>query len=164
MLQRTQHMMEDVFLDAIEGDDFLGVQCYSRMRVGPHGPVGPEEGSIVLPLGYEYWPEALAATIRRAWAYTGGKVPILVTENGIGTGDDELRVRYVETALQGVLDCIADGIDVRGYTYWSLLDNFEWTFGYVPRFGLAAVDRTTFVRTPKPSAERYADIVRANAL
>jgi beta-glucosidase len=164
MLQQTQHMMEDVFLDATDGDDFLGVQCYSRMRVGPAGPVGPEEGSIVLPLGYEYWPEALAATIRRAWAYTGGRVPILVTENGIGTDDDDLRVRYVETALAGVLDCLAEGIDVRGYTYWSLLDNFEWAFGYVPRFGLAAVDRTTFVRTPKPSARRYADIIRANAL
>ena len=164
MLRQTQHMMEDVFLDATDGDDFLGVQCYSRMRVGPAGPVGPEEGSIVLPLGYEYWPEALAATIRRAWAYTGGRVPILVTENGIGTDDDDLRVRYVETALAGVLDCLTEGIDVRGYTYWSLLDNFEWAFGYVPRFGLAAVDRTTFVRTPKPSARRYADIICANAL
>lgn len=164
MLEQTQHMMEDVFLDATTGDDFLGVQCYSRMRVGPRGPLGPEEGSIVLPLGYEYWPEALAACVRRAWAYTGGTVPLLVTENGIGTDDDDLRVRYVETALDGVLDCLADGIDVRGYTYWSLLDNFEWAFGYVPRFGLAAVDRTTFVRTPKPSAARYADIIRANAL
>jgi beta-glucosidase len=163
MLEQTQHMMEDVFLDACEGDDFLGVQCYSRMRVGPQGPVGPEPGAIVLPLGYEYWPEALGATIRRAWAYTRGKLPILVTENGIGTDDDDLRVRYVETALDAVLDCVADGIDVRGYTYWSLLDNFEWAFGYGPRFGLAAVDRATFVRTPKPSARRYAEIIRTNA-
>ena len=163
MLEETQRMMEDVFLDGVDGDDFLGVQCYSRMRVGPQGPVGPEDGSIVLPLGYEYWPEALAACIRRAWAYTDGRVPILVTENGIGTDDDELRIRYIETALDGVLDCLADGIDVRGYTYWSLLDNFEWAFGYGPRFGLAAVDRSTFVRVPKPSARRYAEIVRSNS-
>lgn len=163
MLEQTQHMMEDVFLDATGGDDFLGVQCYSRMRVGPAGPVGPEEGSIVLPLGYEYWPEALAACVRRAWSYTGGTLPILVTENGIGTDDDSLRIRYVETALNGVLDCLADGIDMRGYTYWSLLDNFEWAFGYGPRFGLASVDRTTFVRTPKASARRYAEIIAANA-
>ena len=79
-------------------------------------------------------------------------LPILVTENGIGTDDDELRVRYVEPALDGVLDCLADGVDVRGYTYWSLLDNFEWAFGYGPRFGLASVDRTTFVRTPRRRA------------
>jgi beta-glucosidase len=157
--------MEDVFLDACDSnDDFLGVQCYSRMRLGPQGPLGPEAGTIVLPLGYEYWPEALAATVRRAWAYTGGKLPILVTENGIGTDDDALRVRYVDTALAGVLDCLDEGIDVRGYTYWSLLDNFEWTFGYGPRFGLVAVDRTTFARTPKPSAEHYAEIIRRNAL
>jgi beta-glucosidase len=164
MLDQTRHMMEDVFLDATGGDDFLGVQTYSRLRLGPQGPVGPQEGSIVLPLGYEYWPESLGATLRRAWAYTGGRLPLLVTENGIGTDDDDLRVRYIEAALTGVLDCLDDGIDVRGYTYWSLLDNFEWAFGYAPRFGLAAVDRTTFERTPKPSAARYAEIVRANAL
>jgi beta-glucosidase len=163
MLEEMRGMMEDVFLDATEGDDFLGVQCYSRMRLGPSGPIGPEDDAIVLPLGYEYWPQALAACIRRAWDYTNGR-PILVTENGIGTDDDALRIRYVETALNGVLDCLADGIEVHGYTYWSLLDNFEWTFGYGPRFGLAAVDRSTFVRTPKPSARRYSEIIRAHAL
>ena len=67
-------------------------------------------------------------------------------------------------ALEGVLEAIANGIDVRGYTYWSLLDNFEWTFGYGPRFGLASVDRTTFARTLKPSARRYAEIIGAHAL
>ena len=164
MLEQTQRMMEDVFLDATGGDDFLGVQCYSRMRVGPKGPLGPEEGSIVLPLGYEYWPDALAATIRRAWSYTGGRTPILVTENGIGTDDDALRIRFIDAALAGVLECVDDGIDVRGYTYWSLLDNFEWTFGYGPRFGLVSIDRTTFARTPKPSAARYAEIIRTHTL
>jgi beta-glucosidase len=96
---------------------------------------------------------------------TAGKLPILVTENGIGTDDDEQRVRYIRTALEGVLACLADGIDVLGYTYWSLLDNFEWTFGYGPRFGLAEVDRgTPFARRLKPSAQWYAGVVRASAL
>ena len=63
-----------------------------------------------------------------------------------------------------MLRAIADGIDVRGYTYWSLLDNFEWAYGYRPRFGLVAVDRTTFERTPKPSAAWLAAVARANAL
>ncbi len=163
MVAQTRALMEDPFLDATGGDDFVGVQTYSRMLVGPRGPMGNEPGAIVLPMGYEYWPESLAATIRYAWARTNGTVPVYVTENGIGTDDDDLRVSYVETALDGVLDCIAEGIDVRGYTYWSLLDNFEWAHGYVPKFGLVSVDRETFARTPKPSAERYATIVQANA-
>ena len=67
-------------------------------------------------------------------------------------------------APEGVLRALADGVDVRGYTCWSLLDNFEWAYGYRPRFGLVAVDRTTFERSPKPSAAWYASVVRANAL
>jgi len=156
--------MEDVFLDAVAGDDFVGIQTYSRQRIGPDGSLGPEAGVPVLPMGYEYWPDALEATIRRAWDYTGGAVPLLVTENGIGTDDDAQRISYVRTALEGVGRCLADGIDVRGYTYWSLLDNFEWALGYGPHFGLVAVDRQSFVRAPKPSAKWFGDVVRANAL
>jgi beta-glucosidase len=115
-------------------------------------------------MGYEYYPQALEATIRRAWDRTGGHVPILVTENGIGTDDDAQRAAYVRTALEGVLRCLDDGIDVLGYTCWSLLDNFEWALGYRPRFGLVEVDRTTFARTPKPSAAWFAQVARANAL
>ena len=165
--QRTARMldeMENVFLDATDGDDFLGVQTYSRMRIGPRGIVGPEEGVPVLDMGYELWPQSLEATLRYAWQRTGGRVPLLVTENGIGTTDDGQRIAYVHDALEGVLRVLADGVDVRGYTCWSLLDNFEWAYGYRPRFGLVAVDRTTFERTPKPSAAWYASVVRANAL
>src|SRR5690606_26049053 len=109
-------------------------------------------------------PQALEATIRRAWEYTRGEVPILVTENGIGTDDDSQRIAYVREALAGVLRAIADGIDVRGYTYWSLLDNFEWAFGYGPRFGLVECDRETFVRTAKESARWLGRVAQANAL
>ena len=91
-------------------------------------------------------------------------VPVIVTENGIGTDDDDERIEYVERALRGVLDTIADGLDVRGYVYWSLLDNFEWAYGYKPTFGLVAVDRSTQVRTEKPSARWLGGIARANAL
>ena len=115
-------------------------------------------------MGYEFWPESLGACLRRAWDYTGGSVPLLVTENGIGTNDDPQRIEYVQRALEGVLSCIADGIDVQGYTYWSLMDNFEWAFGYRPRFGIIEVDRATQRRTVKPSGEWLSRIVRANAL
>ena len=158
-----RYRMEDEFLDSTEGDDFIGVQTYSRTRIGPDGQVGPEDGVPVLPMGYEYWPDALEATLRRVWGYTDGKLPLLVTENGIGTDDDEQRIAYVTTALEGVHRCLDDGIDVIGYTCWSLLDNFEWNRGYGPKFGLVAVDRTTFRRTPKPSARWLGGIARANA-
>ena len=161
---RYRRGMEDVFLDAVEGDDYVGVQTYTRQRVGSDGQVGAEDGVPVLTMGYEYYPAALEATLRRAWDYTRGEVPLLVTENGIGTGDDEQRIAYVREALQGVGRCLADGIDVRGYTYWSLLDNFEWALGYGPHFGLVEVDRTSFVRTPKASARWFSDVARANAL
>ena len=155
---------EDQFLDIVRDDDFLGVQVYSRTRVGANSVLGGEEGVPTLPMGYEFWPESLGACLRRAWDYTGGSVPLLVTENGIGTNDDPQRIEYVQRALEGVLACIADGVDVRGYTYWSLMDNFEWAFGYRPRFGIIAVDRATQRRTVKPSGEWLSTIVRANAL
>ena len=161
---QIRRRMEDEFLDATDGDDFIGVQTYSRARIGPDGDLGPEEGVDRLVMGYEFWPDALEATIRRAWEYTDGQVPIRVTENGIGTDDDEQRVRYVRHALEGVLRCLADGIDVRGYTYWSLLDNFEWAFGYGPRFGLVSVDRASFTRTPKDSARWFGRVAVANQL
>jgi beta-glucosidase len=165
--ERTAHIREiheDVFLEATAGDDFLGVQTYTRMRIGPDGWAGPEPGVPVLPMGYELWPDALAACLRRAWGFTGGKIPLWVTENGIGTDDDAQRVEFVSAALRGVLGVISEGIDVRGYAYWSLLDNFEWAFGYRPHFGLVQVDRKTFERRPKPSAAWLSEVARANRL
>ena len=155
---------EDVYLRATGGDDFLGVQTYTRMRVGPDGPAGPEAGVAVLPMGYELWPAALGACLHRAWSVTGGEVPLWVTENGIGTDDDEQRIAYVRAALESVLDAIGAGVRVEGYTYWSLLDNFEWAFGYRPRFGLVAVDRAGFERRPKGSASWFSGVVRSNRL
>ena len=87
-----------------------------------------------------------------------------MTENGVATGDDAKRVAFVRRALESVLDCLDEGVDVRGYTYWGLLDNFEWAYGYRPTFGLVAVDRTTQARTPKPSATWLGQVARSNRL
>ena len=89
---------------------------------------------------------------------------MIVTENGIGTDDDSRRIAFTEAALRGLHTAIAEGIDVRGYIHWSTMDNFEWTLGYRPTFGLIAVDRTTQERRPKPSAEWYAAVCRQNGL
>jgi len=151
---------EDVFLAATEGDDFIGVQTYSRTRVGPEGMLGPEAGVPTTQMGYEVWPEALEATVRRAAQVTG--LPVVVTENGIGTDDDAERVGFLARAIEGVARCLADGVDVRGYLCWSLLDNFEWTLGYRPTFGLVAVDRQTFERRPKSSAHWFGALAAAN--
>lgn len=157
-------LMEDAYLESVRGDDFIGVQTYSRTRFGAQGMLPGEEGVPTVDImGYEFWPEALEATIRRAWEVTGG-VPVVVTESGLSDTDDANRIEYVRRALQGVLACLDDGIDVRGYTYWSLLDNFEWAYGYGPKFGMVAVDRATQERSPKPSARWLGEIARTNAL
>jgi beta-glucosidase len=105
-------------------------------------------------MGEEFYPEALEASIRLAAAVAG--IPVIVTENGLATADDTRRVAYVQRvcqrALRGVANCLRDGVDVRGYVYWTALDNLEWAMGYRPTFGLIAVDRETQQRTVKPSA------------
>lgn len=161
-LEQLREPMEDVFLEAAVDGDFVGVQTYSRHRVGPGGYLGPEPGAETTLMGYEYRPRALEATIRRASAMT--RLPVWVTENGIATDDDRRRIAFVTEALRAVHDCLDDGIDVVGYTYWSAFDNFEWALGYAPTFGLIAVDRTTQLRTVKPSARRLGSVARANAL
>ena len=160
-VERIRRPTEDVFLEGTGGDDFIGVQTYTRRRMGPGGALPPEEGVPTTQMGYEFWPEALEGTIRRAWEMTGG-LPVYVTENGIGTGDDPSRIEYVTRALNGVRRCLDDGLDVRGYFYWSLLDNFEWVLGYGPTFGMVKVDRSTFERRPKPSAAWYGELARTN--
>lgn len=154
---------ETPFFEVATGDDYVGVQTYSRDRIGPKGILGPEEGLRRTIMGYEFRPEALEATIRRTWDKTQ-HTPILVTENGIATQDDAERIEFVHGALQGVLRCLADGISIQGYTYWSLLDNFEWALGYEPTFGLIGVDRDTQERTVKDSARWLGRVARANAL
>jgi beta-glucosidase len=159
---RAEQLLEDTFLEATTGDDFIGVQSYTRMRFGPKGLVPPAAGAPLTQMGYEYWPQVAEYTVRRAARVTG--LPVMVTENGIGTEDDAQRVAYFCEALAGVRRCLDDGIDVRGYFAWSLLDNFEWTLGYGPKFGLVAVDRATFERRPKPSAYWFGGVAKANAL
>lgn len=143
------------FAPYLKGDDFLGVQNYSRMLVGPNGPLPPE--LEVTQMGYEFYPEALAGVLRETSKLD---LPLIVTENGVATDDDARRVEFIDRALAGVEACLRDGVDVRGYTYWSAFDNFEWMRGYEMRFGLIAVDRATQQRTIKPSARCLGAIAR----
>lgn len=142
-------------------DDFIGVQTYTRQRIGQKALPAPENAELTQ-MGYEFYPESLEHTVRYASKEAG--VPVIVTENGVGTENDARRVEYIQRALTGLKRCVDDKIDVRGYIHWSLLDNFEWTFGYVPKFGLVAVDRETQKRTVKPSATMLGKIATSNSL
>jgi beta-glucosidase len=142
--------------------DFIGVQTYTRILVDANGPVAAPKGAEMTAAGYEFYPAALGNTIR--WAHTEIGKPVYVTESGIATDDDSRRIAFIDQALASLHECLDEGIPVHSYLYWSLLDNFEWTSGFGVHFGLAAVDRTTFRRTLKPSALHLGAIARANRI
>lgn len=87
-----------------------------------------------------------------------------MAENGVATDDHMRRIAFVKRAMADVARCISDKIEVRGYFYWSALDNFEWLFGYHPKLGLVAIDRETQRRTVKPRAEWLGRIASANEI
>ena len=156
--------------------DFLGVNLYTRTRVlpDPDRGVGWRAAPLTLPvtaMGYEAAPHALGDFVRFVSAEYGGP-PIYVTENGVcddtpprgDVVDDRFRVDLLRGFLGGLARAIADGVDVRGYFVWSLLDNFEWAFGYTKRFGIVWVDYETQRRIPKASARFFADAIRQNGI
>lgn len=140
----------DVWLEAAREDDYVGVQNYTRLLIGPQGVVPPPVEALLTQLHQEVHPASLGNAVR--YAAGVAHVPVLVSEHGIGTTDDALRIRFIDEALTGLRSVMRDGVQVKGYIHWSLLDNYEWAFGYGPRFGLVAVDRATQQRTPKASA------------
>ena len=137
------------YLPYLKDDDFLGVQNYTRTLYGPQGQMPAPEGAELTQMDYEFYPEALENVIRKV--HEGFKGDLIVTENGVATSDDSRRIAFIDRALHGVKNCIDDGIPVKGYCYWSLMDNFEWQKGFGMTFGLIAVDRTDQTRIPKES-------------
>ena len=146
------------WLELARDDDFLGVQNYERIHYDGAGAVPPPDGVPRNQMGSAVEPESLGGAVR--YAYEMAQVPVLVTEHGMSTSDDTLRAGFIEPSLRGLLEVMEDGVPVLGYLHWTLMDNFEWIFGYGHQLGLYEVDRVTFERTPKPSAAAYADFVR----
>jgi beta-glucosidase len=132
-----------------EPADFLGLNYYTRFRFAGLRML-PGDGPTQT--GWEIYPEGLAEAIR---VFGRRGLPVIVTENGIATEDDALRASFIR---QHVAALLRAGGDVRGYFYWSLLDNFEWAEGFRPRFGLIGVDYATQERSIRPSARVYAQI------
>ncbi len=148
------------FLNLIKNhQDFIGLNHYNRNVI--NNGFGKNPNAIQTDFGWEYWPDSIYQALIELKSYNK---PIYITENGLADASDLLRQKFLPAALAAVHRAIEEGIDVRGYFYWSLLDNFEWDKGFWPRFGLIAVDRTTQTRTIRPSALADANICEQNAL
>jgi beta-glucosidase len=169
-LEHARRMREDVFLEASKEDDFIGVQTYSRTRLEsesdqtsglPTDDAG--DGIRRTQIGWEWRPQAVAVTVRRAAELLPGR-PIVVTEHGVAASDDAERVEFITDGLKALHPLVGEGIPLRGYIHWSAFDNFEWAYGYAMQFGLIAVDRSTQQRTVKPSARFLGEIARTNTL
>jgi beta-glucosidase len=113
-------------------------------------------------MGSEVYAPSLAGAVRYAHAATG--LPIIVTEHGVGTTDDRVRAGLIPAALAELKKAMDEGVPVQGYMHWSLVDNFEWIFGYKVKFGLHSVDPMTFARSAKPSSAIFGAIARRNGL
>ena len=155
--QRIEDTLYGRWWEAVNASDFVGVQAYFRILVDATGIVPAPPGAEMTGAGYEYHPQALGEAIRLAARRTAK--PIFVTESGIGTDDDARRAAWLDASVAEVERCVANGIDVKSYIYWSLLDNFEWTQGYGQNFGLVSVDRDSFTRQMKPSARHFANLI-----
>ena len=145
--------------------DFLGVNYYTRMMFGhaadqPWPAINAVDGpGEKTQMGWEVYPRGLYETLKMLTSDYVGDLPIYVTENGMANADtlengavyDPQRISYIDQHLQAMHDAIADDVNLRGFFYWSLLDNYEWSFGYEKRFGLVHVDFDTMQRTPKAS-------------
>jgi len=150
--------------------DFLGVNFYSRNLIGADGTISPVPGSEYTDMGWEVCAPALRRLLNRLNA-DYHLPPIYITENGAAFPDevsadgrvhDPRRLNYLREHFIQTRLAMQDGVDVRGYFVWSLLDNFEWGHGYSKRFGLVRVDFETQQRIIKDSGAWYADVIRTN--
>ncbi len=141
--------------------DWVGLNYYTRKVIAPHNSPWPSHREVDGPLpktqmGWEIYPDGLRHFLNMVHnEYTKG-LPLLVTENGMANEDtvgqpDQPRIDYLEAHLAAAKAALADGVPLQGYTFWSLLDNYEWALGYEKRFGLVHVDFETLERTPKAS-------------
>jgi len=150
--------------------DFIGLNYYARDQV-MFSVTRPFQlfGETVLPPGAEtshqgegeYYPHGICRLLRELGRY---EKPLFITENGVATEDDLYRVKFMGQHIAEVGRAIEDGSDVRGYFFWSTLDNFEWAEGYTMRFGMVHVDFDTQVRTVKPSGKMFAEIAKHNRI
>jgi beta-glucosidase len=157
--------LDEVVSDLKGSVDFIGVNYYTRWQQSMFDDREQVTipGAVTNDLGWEYYPQGIYDVLLSLKPY---HLPVVITENGTADKADRQRQALLVATLRHVQRAMADGIDVRGYFHWSLLDNFEWADGYKASFGLMAVDRDRpgMPRTWRPSAMLYRDIIRARSL
>ena len=146
----------------IDNCDFIGVNYYGHGHIGLFGKrVHSASGHEASDMGWGIHPEGISRVLESLKKF---KKPIYITENGVADAQDKKREKFIKGHLGHIYRAIQNGADVRGYFYWSLIDNFEWHHGFAPRFGLVEVDYKTLERKIRPSAWKYAEICKSNTL
>lgn len=141
--------------------DYIGLNYYFHNRVVWHPPFVKNLNKKITDIGWEIYPEGIYHILKKINRF---KKPIYILENGLADAKDEKRKEFIKDHLYWVGKAIKEGIDCRGYFHWSLMDNFEWEKGFVPRFGLIEIDYKTLTRKPRSSAFYYAKICKENQL
>lgn len=152
---------------------YVGLNYYGRVRFHHFRAMIPASGTPIKTLSefgfvcddmVERYPEGFGLVLRDFRRRF--RLPMYITEHGAASDNEEFRIRDLQRHLQVLHGAIQEGVDVRGFFYWSLMDNFEWQFGYTKKFGLLSVDfrDPALPRSPKPLAEVYGRIARDNGL
>ncbi|KPJ56128.1 hypothetical protein AMJ49_05670 [Parcubacteria bacterium DG_74_2] len=151
----------EYFLNKIKNyQDFIGLNYYFHRKI-----LFPffekNENKIKSDLNWEIYPKGIYYVLKELKKY---QKPVYITENGLADAKDRLRKDFIKDHLFWIHKAIEEGVDVRGYFHWSLMDNFEWAEGFSPRFGLIEIDYKTMERKPRSSAYYYAKICKENQL
>ena len=156
-----KYLSNNKFFRLVDGEyDFIGCNYYFHDKIR-FNFIKRNENEKISDLNWEVYPEGIYHVLKDLKKYNR---PIYVTENGIADKSDQKRSKFIKEHLFWMHKAIAEGVDVRGYFYWSLLDNFEWDKGFWPRFGLVGIDYETQKRTIRKSARGYAKICKTNTL
>jgi beta-glucosidase len=161
LVKKVVDYFDDLFMRlTAESKDFLAVQYYFHFKLKFPG-LAKNENQRISDLGWEVYPKGIYHVLKGLQKHN---LPIYVTENGLADQNDIQRESFIKDHLWWVHRAIKEGVDVRGYFHWSLLDNFEWDVGFWPRFGLVEVDFQTKKRKIRKSGWEYAKICKNNQL
>jgi len=149
------------WLDKIKDkQDFIGLNFYFHNLI--NFGFSKNKNEKINDLGWELYPAGIYYVLMKL--HQRYHKPVYIMENGLADEADTQRAWYLKEILKNVNQAVTDGVDVRGYLHWSLIDNFEWAHGFGPKFGLFSVDRKTFIRSPRPSVKIYSEIAKNNEL